>query len=90
MAEAAAALEASVLRQQEALSAQIGGMLQAFAADRAKEVTAALQGMRQRMASGSEAVGAEAAAIQGALAQAAATLKVCTLLQVNLWEGVLV
>ena len=74
--EAAAALEASVQQQQEALMKQIGGMLQSFAAERSREVSAALDGMRAKLTSDAHSTETEVSAIQGFVAKAANDLKV--------------
>ena len=50
--------------------------LQAFAAERSREVAAALQGMRQMLSSSTVDMGAESSMIQASLAQASANLKV--------------
>lgn len=75
--EAAAALEASAQQQQEALMKQIGGMLQSFAAERSREVTAALDGVRAKLTSDAHLTGSEVTALQGFVAKAANDLKVC-------------
>ena len=76
VSDAAVALEASAKAQQEALLQQISSMVHTFAADRAREVAAALQGMRQQLAADATAIGTETTAIQNAVVKSLGDLKV--------------
>lgn len=76
ISDVATALEASIQQQQQALLQQIHGMVGAFAEQRSREVSRALQEVRQQVASGMGSVSERATGIQGAVATSDGSLKV--------------
>lgn len=76
ISDVATALEASIQQQQQALLQQIHGMVGAFAEQRSREVSRALQEVRQQVASDMGSVSERATGIQGAVTTSAGSLKV--------------